>query len=139
VATTNLFDDLKKALKDLKDFLASKKDLIKPAVSALKGLGLPIGDLLGQLITLLGKLKTEITNLDTSQIPGLADVSSFTSGIRSVLEAAKSLLPDEASEIDQVLGVADVVSSLPSLDQIKTEITDLLDAIVADLQELNAA
>jgi ABC-type transporter Mla subunit MlaD len=135
---TNLFDDLKKALQELKDFLAAKKDLIKPAVSALKGLGLPIGDLLTQLITLLNKLKTEITNLDTSQVPGLSDMSSFTGSVRSVLEAAKSLLPDESAEIDQVLGVADVVTSLPSLDQIKQEITDLIDAIVADLQDLNS-
>jgi ABC-type transporter Mla subunit MlaD len=135
---TNLFDDLKKALQELKDFLAAKKDLIKPAVSALKGLGLPIGDLLTQLITLLNKLKTEITNLDTSQVPGLSDISSFTGSVRSVLEAAKSLLPDESAEIDQVLGVADVVTSLPSLDQIKQEITDLIDAIVADLQDLNS-
>lgn len=135
---TNLFDDLKKALQELKDFLAAKKDLIKPAVSALKGLGLPIGDLLTQLTTLLNKLKTEITNLDTSQVPGLSDISSFTGSVRSVLEAAKTLLPDESAQIDQVLGVADVVTSLPSLDQIKQEITDLIGAIVADLQDLNS-
>jgi ABC-type transporter Mla subunit MlaD len=135
---TNLFDDLKKALQELKDFLAAKKDLIKPAVSALKGLGLPIGDLLTQLITLLDKLKTAITNLDTSQVPGLSDISNFTGGVRSVLEAAKSLLPDESAQIDQVLSVADVVTSLPSLDQVKQEITDLIGAIVADLQDLNS-
>jgi ABC-type transporter Mla subunit MlaD len=135
---TNLFDDLKKALKDLKDFLAAKKDLIKPAVSALKGLGLPIGDLLTQLITLLNKLKTAIANLDTKQVPGLSDVSAFTGSVRATLQAAKSLLPDEAAQIDQVLGIADVVTSLPSLDQVKKEITDLIDAIVADLQFLNS-
>ena len=134
---TNLFEDLKKALQDLKDFLAAKKDLVKQAVSALKGLGLPIGNLLTQLITLLNKLNTEIANLDTSQVPGLADVSNFTGGVRSVLEAAKNLLPDEAAAIDQVLGIADVVTSLPSLDQIKQEITGLITAIIADLQDLN--
>jgi hypothetical protein len=135
---TNLFDDLKKALQDLKDFLASKKDVIKPAVSALKGLGLPIGDLLTQLITLLNSLETEINNLDTSQVPALGEISTFTGGVRSVLEAAKNLLPDQASTIDQVLGVADVVTSLPSLDQVKKEITDLIAAIVTDLQDLNS-
>ena len=135
---TNLFDDLKKALQDLKDFLAAKKDLIKPAVSALKGLGLPIGDLLTQLITLLTKLETEIKNLDTSQVPALGDISSFTGSVRSLLQAAKNLLPAEGAAIDQVLGVADVVTSLPSLDQIKKEITDLIDVIIPDLRELNA-
>jgi hypothetical protein len=138
VATTNLFDDLKKSLQDLKDFLAAKKAVIKPAISALKGLGLPIGDLLSQLITLLGKLKTEISNLDVSQVPGLADVSTFTGSVRSMLEAAKKLLPDESGDIDQVLGIADVVTSLPSLDQLKQEIIDLITAIVTDLQDLNA-
>lgn len=135
---TNLFDDLKKSLQELKNFLADKKDVIKPAVSALKGLGLPIGDLLTQLITLLNKLKTEIANLDTSQVPALSDISAFTGSVRAALEAAKNLLPDEAATIDEVLGIADVVTSLPSLDEIKKEITDLIDAIVADLQDLNS-
>lgn len=137
MAASNLFDDLKKALQDLKDFLAAKKTLIKPAVAALKGLGLPIGDLLSQLISLLSKLKTGIANLDTSQVPALDDVSAFTGSIRAALDAAKNLLPDEASEIDRVLGIADVVTSLPSLGQIKQEITDLIDAISTDLQDLN--
>jgi hypothetical protein len=138
VAATNLFEDLKKSLQDLKDFLAAKKAVIKPAVSALKGLGLPIGDLLSQLITLLGKLKTEIANLDVSQIPGLADVSSFTGSVRTMLESARKLLPDESGDIEQVLGIADVVAGLPSLDQLKSQITDLITAIVADLQDLNS-
>jgi ABC-type transporter Mla subunit MlaD len=136
---TNLFDDLKKALQELKDFLADKEPLIEPAIKALKGLGLPIGDLLTELITLLNKLKTEIKNLDTSQVPVLNDVSAFTASVRAALEAAKTLLPDEAADIDKVLGIADVVTSLPSLDQIKQEITDLIDAIVADLDKLNKA
>ncbi len=136
---TNLFEDLKKALQELKDFLAEKEPVIEPAVKALKGLGLPIGDLLTELITLLNKLKTEINNLDTSQIPVLNDVSAFTGAVRSALEAAKTLLPDEAADIDKVLGIADVVTSLPSLDQIKQEITDLIDAINGDLDKLNKA
>jgi ABC-type transporter Mla subunit MlaD len=136
---TNLFDDLKKALQELKDFLADKEPLIEPAIKALKGLGLPIGDLLTELITLLNKLKTGIKNLDTSQVPVLNDVSAFTASVRAALEAAKSLLPDEAADIDKVLGIADVVTSLPSLDQVKQEITDLIDAIVADLDKLNKA
>jgi hypothetical protein len=135
---TNLFEDLKKALQDLKDFLAGKIPVIKPAVAALKGLGLPIGDLLTQLISLLGKLETAINNLDTSQVPALDEISTFTGGVRAALDAAKNLLPDEADEIDAVLKIADVVTSLPSLGQIKKEITDLIDAIVKDLQDLNS-
>lgn len=134
---TNLFDDLKKALQEIKN-VAGQTGVIKPAVSALKGLGLPIGDLLTQLITLLTKLETEIKNLDTSQVPALDVISNFTGSVRSLLQAAKNLLPAEGAAIDQVLGVADVVTSLPSLDQIKKEITDLIDVIIPDLRELNA-
>ena len=38
------------------------------------------------------------------------------------LNTAKALLPDEAATIDQVLGAANVIGSLPSLDQVKAEI-----------------
>jgi hypothetical protein len=134
---TNLFDDLKKALQEIEK-VAGNKDVIKPAVNALKGLGLPIGDLLTQLITLLTKLETEIKNLDTSQVPALDVISNFTGSVRSLLQAAKNLLPAEGAAIDQVLGVADVVTSLPSLDQIKKQITDLIDVIIPDLRDLNA-
>jgi hypothetical protein len=48
------------------------------------------------------------------------------------------LLPDESGDIEQVLGIADVVAGLPSLDQLKSQITDLITAIVADLQDLNS-
>jgi hypothetical protein len=138
VAATNLFEDLKKSLQELKDFLTAKKAVIKPAVGALKGMGLPIGDLLSQLITLLGKLKTEVANLDVGNIPGLADVSSFTGSVRTMLESAKKLLPDESGDIDEVLGIADVVTGLPSLDQLKQQIVDLITAIVTDLQDLDS-
>lgn len=135
---TNLFEELKKALQELKDFLAGNVNEIKPAVEALKGLGLPVGDLLTRLTSLLGKLKTAINNLDTSQIGNLDKVSTFTSDVRAALEAARNLLPDQASDIDEVLKVADVVTSLPSLEQVKKEITDLIDAIVNDLNTLNS-
>jgi ABC-type transporter Mla subunit MlaD len=133
----NLFDDLKKSLQELKDLLASKRDPIRAAVQALKGLKLPIDDLIKKLITLLGELKTEIDNLDLSNVPALGEVSTFTGSVRSLLDAAEKLLPKAADEIGAVRRVADVVSSLPSLDEVKKEITDLIDAIVEDLKFVN--
>jgi hypothetical protein len=134
----NLFEDLKKALNDFKSFLDANVPVIKPAIAALDGIGVPINDLLDQLVALLGQLKTEIENLDVSAIPGLDQVSQFTSGTKALLEAAKNLLPDASDEIDSVLSIADVVTGLPSLDQIKQEILDLIDAVVADLNQLKS-
>lgn len=138
MATPNLFDDLKKSLNDFKTFLDANTATIKPAVSALKGVGVPIDDLINQLISLLGRLETEIQALDVSHVPGLAEVSQFTTGVHGLLTAAKNLLPDASSEIDAVLGVADLVTGLPSLDQVKTEILTLIDGVVADLNSLKS-
>ncbi|WP_250285221.1 hypothetical protein [Frankia sp. CiP1_Cm_nod2] len=134
---TNLFDDLKKALQDLKDFLNAHKGPVQQAVHALKAVGLPIGDLLTQLSGLLARLQTEIKNLDVSGVPGLSDISAFTGGVRSVLDAAKKLLPGDADAIGEVERIVDVVSSLPSLDQVKTEIIELIDTITGILGEIN--
>jgi hypothetical protein len=138
MAGENLYEELKAALEEFKTFLDTNVPTIKPAVDALEGLGVPIGDLLNELATLLGQLRTEITNLDVSAIPGLDEVSSFTTGVRGILDAAKNLLPDATAEIDTVLGIADVVTGLPSLDQVKQEILDLLDAIVVHINTLKA-
>lgn len=138
MAATNLFEDLKKALTEFKAFVDGAKGPIKQAVGALKELGLPIGDLIGELVTLLGKLKTEIENLDVTNVPGLAQVSGFTTGVRGLLEAAKNLLPDESAEIDRVLGIADVVSGLPSFEEVKQEIVALIESLIVDLNDINS-
>jgi len=139
MADTNLFQELKDVLQDFKDFLDENVATIKPAINALASLIPQINDLLDLLIGLIGNLKSEIQNLDVSAIPGLEEVSSFTTKIRAFLEAAKNLLPDQSDDIDQVLSVADVVTGLPSLDDVKAEILALLDAINAHLTSLKAA
>ncbi|PKH00458.1 hypothetical protein [Paraglaciecola sp. MB-3u-78] len=139
MADTNLFEELKDVLQDFKDFLDENISVIQPAMVALKAI-IPdqINDLLSKLIDLINKLKAEIENLDVSTIPGLAEASEFTEKIKAFLEAAKNLLPESSDEINDVLSVADVVTSLPSLDEIKTEIIALLDAIIGHLNTLNS-
>jgi ABC-type transporter Mla subunit MlaD len=139
MAADNLFEELKDVLQDFKDFLDENVSVIQPAVAALKAI-IPdqINDLLTKLIDLINKLKTEIQNLDVSTIPGLAEAADFTNKIKAFLTAAKNLLPEETDEIDEVLAVADVITGLPSLDDIKTEIIALLDAIIGHLNTLNA-
>lgn len=137
--TENLFQQLKDALQEFKDFLDTNVPIIKPAIQALSGIIPQINDLLDQLASLLNDLKTEIQNLDVSSIPGLSEVAGFTEKMTTMLNTAKNLLPDQAGTIDDVLSVASVVSGLPSLDDIKNEIISLLNAIIAHVNSLKAA
>lgn len=138
MAAPNLYEELKKVLQDLKTFLDQNVAIIKPAVTALKQLVPQITDLLNDLVGLLNKLKTEIQNLNVGAIPGLDKVSGFTAAVKTLLETAKKLLPNEAGTIDGVAAAADVVTGLPSVDQLKTELTGLIDAIVGHLNSLKA-
>ena len=138
MAADNLFQELRDVLQDFKDFLDENVPTIKPAIQALASLIPQITELIDKLVDLMNKLKTEIQNLDVSAIPGLGEVSEFTTKVKSFLDSAKNLLPDETETIDDVMSVADVVTGLPSLDEVKTEILSLLDAIIAHLNSLKA-
>jgi hypothetical protein len=134
----NLYQELKDVLEDFKSFLDTNVATIRPAIVALRSIIPQITDLIDKLIDLMNKLKTEIQNLDVSAVPGLDQVSSFTTSVKTLLETSKNLLPSEADTIDDVLGVANVVSGLPSLDTVKTDILSLLDAIIVHLNSLKS-
>ncbi|MCA1567700.1 MAG: hypothetical protein LC803_19055 [Acidobacteria bacterium] len=133
---TNLYQQLKDALQEFKDFLDENVPIIQPAIAALGAMIPQIEQLLDQLIELMGDLKEEINNLNVGAIPGLAEVSQFTAGIKTLLETSKNLLPQQAGTINDVLAVVDVVGSLPSLDDVKEEINTLIDQIVVHLNSL---
>ncbi|GAB4377874.1 MAG: hypothetical protein Kow0042_26190 [Calditrichia bacterium] len=139
MAETNLFQELKDALQDFKDFLDENVPIIKPAIQALASLIPQINDLLDSLADLLVDLKNEIQNLNVSSIPGLNEVSSFTEKMTTMLETAKNLLPQQTGTINEVLSIASVVTSLPSLEDLKAEIIALLDAIIAHVNSLKSA
>ncbi len=133
----NLFEELKAALTSFKQFLDANVATIKPAIQALKSIVPQITELITKLIDLMGKLKTEINNLNPGVVgEGLTKVTEFTNATKTLLTTAKDLLPNEAGTIDDVLGVVNVVSSLPSLDAVKAEIIALIDSIVANLNQL---
>jgi hypothetical protein len=133
----NLFEELKTALTSFKEFLDANVATIKPAIQALKSIVPQITELITKLIDLMGKLKTEINNLNPGAVgEGLGKVTEFTNATKTLLTTAKDLLPNEAGTIDDVLGVVNVVSSLPSLDAVKAEIIALIDSIVANLNQL---
>jgi hypothetical protein len=144
MADTNLFKDLNDTLKEFDDFLDSDTVAkVAKVISALAALVPKINELVDKLIKLLGDLKTAIQKLDVKNIEGLEKAAEFTGKIKNLLTATKDLLPtllpakdasDIDSEITEVLKLTDVVSSLPSLDDVKKEITDRIDKITAKLQ-----
>ena len=108
-----------------------------PAIAALSAAVPQITDLINSLIELMGKIKTEIENLDVSSIPGLSEVSNFTDSIKTLLDTSRDLLPEDAKgTADDVLEIVNVVSGLPSLEDVKAEILSLIDAIVVHLNSL---
>ncbi len=134
----NLFEDLKKVLDEFKTFLDDNVGTIRPAIATVVSFVPQVKELIDLLIDLMNKVKTEVQNLDVSTIQGLDEVSKFTGMIKGFLDSAQKLLPDESNTIDQIAAVADVVTGLPSLDAIKTEIIELIDAIVAHLNSLKS-
>lgn len=139
MAAPNLFEELKTVLSQFKEFLAANVDKIKPAVAPLDQLtGGRVTELINKLIDLMNKLKAEVDKLDPNLIPNLGEVTQFTQSVKSLLETSKSLLPDEADTINDILGVADIVTSLPSVEQLKDEIKTLIDTIITHLNSLKA-
>lgn len=137
---SNLFEDLKRVLTEFKQFLDQNVGTIRPAVAALRSVVPQVDELLDRLIELLGQLKTEIQNLNPGAVgPALTQVTQFTTSARTLLETARNLLPNEAGTIDEILGILNVVGSLPSLDAVKAEIATLIDAVVGHLQTLRQA
>ena len=138
MADKTLFEELKDELTDFKTFLHDNVATIKPAIQAIAALVPQVNDLIDLLTGLMDKLRTAINNLDVSQIPGLGEVSQFTGKLPALLDAAKKLLPDETASIDSISDVANVVTGLPSVGDVTTELLALIDAIKTDLASLKA-
>lgn len=136
--TSNLYQQLKDALQQFKQFLDTTTATLKPAIQALKPMVPQIGDLLSKLIDLMNQLHDAVNQIDVSNIPGLQQVTQFTTAITTLLQTAESLLPAEKATIDDVLSAAEVVTQLPSLGDVKQQILDLLTGVIGDLQALNA-
>ena len=139
MADNNLFQELNDVLQEFKTFLDQNVPTIRPAIQAIASLIPQVTELIDKLVDLMGKLKTEIQNLDVSAIPGLSEATEFINMVKGFLAAAKNLLPDEAATIDEVLAVADVVGGLSGLGDVKQEILDTIDAIIAHLNSLKPA
>lgn len=137
---TSIYDDVKKQLQDFQSFLDAHKNDIKPAIQAIRAVLPQVDDLLTKLIDLMGKIDDAIKNLDISKIPGVAQVTTFTQSVTTLLQTVVNLVPSEADAINTVLGVAKVVGGLSDLGgTIKTDIDTAIQAIIGDLKFLQAA
>jgi hypothetical protein len=98
-----------------------------------------IPDMLDQLIVLMAALRTQIQNLNVTNVPGLGQVATFGQLINTSVEDSRLLLPNEAARMDRLIATTDVLIGLPSLDQIRSDILSLIDAIVVHLNDLKAS
>ena len=140
MAEKNIYQELKVALEDFKKFFFFFLAVIRPAFQQLASLIDGIVDVIDLLVNLMNQIKTEIQNLDVSNIQGLSEVSEFTAKITGFLDASADLLPDDAQgTVDNIRSALNVVGGLPSLDEVKQDILDLIDAIVGQLNSLKPA
>ena len=135
--TSNLYHQLHDALQQFKKFLDSATATLKPAIQALKPMVPQIGDLITKLINLMKQLRDAVDQIDVNKIPGLDQVTQFTTSVTTLLQTAESLLPAQKPAIDDVLSAAQVVTQLPSLKDVKDQILTLLDQVTQDLTNLN--
>jgi hypothetical protein len=130
------FQQLKQVLQDFRTFLDQNVSTIEAAIRPLRSILPQINDLIDKLIGLMTSLKSEIDKLNPGAIPGLGQVTTFTGKISTMLDSVKTILPQEGAAIDDVRTALSVVGNLQNLDQIKTELLALIDAINADLNRL---
>jgi ABC-type transporter Mla subunit MlaD len=139
MADPNVYQQLKDALAKFQKFIDDNKTTLTDAIKLLKKLVPQVSDLLTKLIDLMNKLKDAINKIDLSPLTDkLPKLSELTSNVTVFLTTAEGLLPQETDAIKEVLNAANVVTSLPSLDTLKSDILAALDKLIGDLQALNA-
>ena len=134
--TENFYEELKCVLLEFKQFLDQNVSVLRTAIRSLVQLLPETVEFIDTLIQLMSKLRAKIDVLDPGLVPGIEQVSTFTAKVKAVLRPTKKLLPDEARAVNAVAAVADLVGDLPSLNEVKSEILSLIDAITAHLNTI---
>lgn len=135
----NIFAELDSLLSEFKTFLETDNTVqdIKTAVDALAQIVPPVADILDRLKTVFEVLRTEIQNIDITDIPAvdIEQITEFAGRVRDTLETARSLVPSQGGAIDSVVESADLIASLPELtEDLKNSILASLDTIIALLE-----
>ena len=135
----NIFAELDSLLSEFRTFLETDNTVqdIKTAVEALAQIVPPVADILDRLKTVFEVLRTEIQNIDITDIPAVdvEQITEFAGRVRDTLETARSLVPSQGEAIDSVVESADLIASLPELtEDLKNSILASLDTIIALLE-----
>ncbi|MDZ4720680.1 MAG: hypothetical protein SH847_19670 [Roseiflexaceae bacterium] len=150
MAETTIYEDLKQALTEFKQFLTTNKDSkIKPALHTLKELLPSSGDdlinrLIDEPISLLRDLRDKIDQLigtigGTTIGGAITDVHDFNQQLQGLLTSMTQFLPDQRADIERAINISKTVAGLPTLADIKQELNTLLNEIIALLQDLKTA
>lgn len=133
----NLFEELRAALQDFSNYIKSNKEQLKKAIKAFLAMIPKSERLIEQLVNVFEQLKVSINQINVDSIEGLKEATEFAGKLNNFLEATKPLIPDVTEEIDDVLETVKLITSMPSLEEIKSDITDLLGAIILDVKSLS--
>jgi phage-related protein len=140
----NAFETLNSTLQEFRNFLdnlvaTGEFSALKTALQTLQSFVPQIATMLNRVIALLQDLRNEIDGMDIGAIPNVDDAVTMLENVSSVLEAARAFLPGQENEIDEVMNVAHMVSSIPGLTtDLKENILSCIDAIIAHFSNLKA-
>ena len=124
---TNLFQELKAVLDDFEQFLTTHGPTIKPVIEALGALFDEVVQLLDLLIKLLDDLVKEIDRL--SELPDVQNITGFIDKTKDLIDATSTLLAGQSADIDKARSLAAIVTSLPSLGDLQTELKQTIAAV----------
>jgi methyl-accepting chemotaxis protein len=135
----NIYEQLRDALKEFKEFLEKDNGEIKGVLSQVVSNFPPLGGLIKSLLDLLDDLKAEIADL-ADNLEDIDKARSFAKTAQKVVEAGKELLTD-SPVVETVLDVVKVINDIPSLADVQTEIDETIGLIKGHLQDVldNAA
>ena len=135
----NIYDELRKQLKAVRDILEERKTDIQPAVQTLAKLVPEINEMIDELVKIIKMVKDTIMNLDTSIIP-IDKVRPFIEAANALLGTAEKLLPEDKEEdLATARKVVNVVDTFPTPEQIKQQTEGLLNEVIDHLEDLKAA
>jgi len=140
----NAFETLNSTLQEFKTFLdnlvaTGEFAALKTALQTLQSFVPQIATMLNRVIALLQDLRNEIDGIDMGAIPNVDDAVTLVENVSNILEAARAFLPGQANEINEVMDVAHVVSSMPGLTaNLKENILSCIDAIIVHFTNLKA-
>jgi hypothetical protein len=131
---------IRDTLHTLKEFLDKNdnaiSNTIKPGLQSLYGTIPQTRHFVANVIFLLEDFRSRLQHTDVGAIPNVAELAHFATLVDSVLEKSGALLPDQLDTVQDAHGTARMIRDLPALTELKDEIIQLTDGIVAHCRDL---